>query len=134
MKKTLIYISLVVSIYCMQEYTALPWWAFAILLVAAGILIPLKRLNIRPFLFGFAIGFTCWLLPTLFIHFNSNGKALRIVSDLFELPEILVLLISGLIGGAIGGLAILTGYQLKSGKEQFELKLDHHPHEKNKKD
>ena len=87
----------------------LPWWSVFIPGLILGAI--LGRSGGYSFLWGFAGIATLWLIQTLFIHFGNDGILTTRIADLFSLPSgWLVILITVLIGGFIGGLTSLTGY------------------------
>jgi len=65
--KKLVYLSLFLPIFILfQLIEDVPWWSFTFLLFLAGVVFPLKKLNIKAFSFGFFIGFFSWMLPILY--------------------------------------------------------------------
>jgi hypothetical protein len=87
----------------------LPWWIVAP--VSFGLAAGLGRSGRGAFGAGFAgIGFG-WLLLSAFIHFRTEGILTNKVGQLFSLPSpMLLLLITALTGGLVGGLAAWAGY------------------------
>lgn len=90
----------------------LPWWSVFIpgLILGAS----LGRSGGHSFLWGFAGIAGLWLLQTMIIDIQNNGILTKRIAGLFSLPSgWLIILITVIIGGLIGGLTTLTGYLLK---------------------
>ncbi len=90
----------------------LPWWSLAFPALILGAI--LGTSGARSFGYG-ALGIAgWWLIHTLYIHTANDGILTSRIADLFSLPyPWLLIVITVLIGGLAGGLATLTGYQLK---------------------
>jgi len=87
----------------------LPWWSIAIVALAVAIL-----LRLSPgygFLAGFLGIFLCWALTASWIDVQNDGILSSKVSQLLPLggSRLLLILVTGLVGGLIGGFAALTG-------------------------
>jgi hypothetical protein len=91
----------------------LPWWAAAAIAFVAALFI--GKTSGKAFWSGFGAIFVLWLILALMKSMpNENMLASRVI-QLFPLPHqwILLLLISALIGGLVGGLAALSGVLTK---------------------
>ncbi|MEO7213641.1 hypothetical protein [Mucilaginibacter sp.] len=90
----------------------LPWWAACILAFGAALL--LGKTSKQAFWSGFAGLGLAWLALALLKTFpNENILATR-VAQMFQLPHwTLVLLITVLIGGLVGGMSALSGLLVK---------------------
>jgi len=88
---------------------ALPWWSFLVPVLALGILAGRRQWHASLFLVGFIAGFAIWLGGNLFFHLLYKGN---ILGRLGAAPEVAVLLVSGLLGGLLTGLALHTGRAL----------------------
>jgi len=87
----------------------LPWWSVAIPGLLLGAI--LGRTGVTSFLWGFAGIGGLWLVQSLYIHIANGGILTSRIADLFSLPSpILVIILTVLIGGLMGGFASLTGY------------------------
>ena len=86
----------------------LPWWFVAVIAFFAAIFLGKKPG--RAFLAGFFAVFLAWSLLALFKSMpNDNILATR-VAHLMQLPNwILLLVVTGIIGGLVGGMAALSG-------------------------
>ena len=87
----------------------LPWWIIAP--VSFGLAAWLSRKGKSAFWSGFAGIGLGWLIFSLFIHFRTEGILTVKVIQLFSLPHSsLLLLVTGLIGGLVGGVSAWAGY------------------------
>ena len=85
----------------------LPWWAVAPLAFLAALFI---KTTGRAFWCGFGGVGIAWLALALLKTFPNNNILATRMAALFHLPHwTLVLLVTVLIGGLIGGFAALTG-------------------------
>jgi len=90
----------------------LPWWSLTIPGILLGIF--LGKTGWRSFGYGFLGIGGWWLIQSLYIHLANDGLLTTRIADLFSLPSAwLVILITVLIGGLIGGFSTLTGYLLR---------------------
>lgn len=87
----------------------LPWWSIALAGFVVAIVIPQRPF--RSFLTGFLAIFLLWIALALWIDQANQGILLQRVAALFKLGNSswLLFLITGLLGGILGGLASLTG-------------------------
>jgi len=91
----------------------LPWWAVAVIAFLAALFI--GKTSGKVFWSGFGAIFVLWVILALMKSLpNDNVLAGRVI-QLFPLPHqwILLLLITALIGGLVGGLAALSGVLTK---------------------
>lgn len=90
----------------------LPWWTIAI--AAFIVAIPLSQKGAGAFWSGFAGVALLWGGYALFIGINTNFVLSAKIAELMKVgsPLILVLL-TAILGGLVGGLSSLTGYFLK---------------------
>jgi hypothetical protein len=87
-----------------------PWWTAA--------LIPFAALAWRPtatsgkaFLTGFIAIAILWLGYGFYLHMNSEGAMSNRIAQIFSLPNgILLLIVTTLVGGLVGGFGGLSGY------------------------
>ena len=96
----------------------LPWWIVAIAAFLSALSI--GRTPGRSFLSGFAAVFIVWTVLALFKSIpNDNMLAGRVV-QLFPIPHnwVLLLLITAVVGGIIGGMAALSGVLMKKAFEK----------------
>ncbi|CAN5910822.1 hypothetical protein BH24BAC1_BH24BAC1_00730 [soil metagenome] len=90
----------------------LPWWIVAP--VAFGLALWRGRSGWQAFGAGFGAVALGWLGASLVIHLRTEGILTAKVADLLTLPSPLLLLaLTALLGGLVGGLAALSGYFLR---------------------
>lgn len=85
------------------------WWAFAVTSVIVAIAIHQRAW--KAFLSGFAGMFLLWGVLALFIDVNNNHLLSSKIAGVLMLGDsyVLLILITGLVGGLISGFAALTG-------------------------
>jgi len=90
----------------------LPWWFVALIAFVAAYFFSKKPG--KAFMAGFFAVFLAWSLLALFKSIpNDNILATR-VAHLTQLPNwILLLIVTGLIGGLVGGMAALSGAMVR---------------------
>jgi len=98
---------------------ALPWWAFLVPVLALGIFSGMQRWQASLFLVGFFSGFAIWLGGNVFFHLLYQGHLLERIG---AGPSVVVLLVSGLLGGVLTGLALYTGRAMVV-NQKAELRL-----------
>lgn len=89
-----------------------PWWTVAVCAALISALIPTK--SSRAFLCGFASIALLWLLCGLVFSIQSDFLLTERVARLFSVnSSIIILLVTSLIGGIVGGMGALCGNQLR---------------------
>jgi hypothetical protein len=92
----------------------LPWWGIAITGFALGF--QMKPSAGKAFGLGFIALFLLWSGQALYIHLANDGiLSTRIAEMLGVGSPFLVILITGVIGGLVSGLAVLSGSLIKRG-------------------
>jgi len=114
MIKTLIITVIIMLVIQLAE--GLPWWFFVIPVMIFGIYISIRKWNVRAFPVGFSAGFLVWFAGNLYFHLTYNGIVLKKIGLLLSVPTVIVLLVAGIIGGLIAGLALYTGQHVLSDK------------------
>ncbi|WP_342647289.1 hypothetical protein [Mucilaginibacter sp. CSA2-8R] len=90
----------------------LPWWTIAIMAFVASLLMANRAA--QAFWSGFAALFLAWMVLSLFKSMPNEHQLAERVAQLFGLPHwTLLLLITCVIGGLVGGLSALSGYYIK---------------------
>lgn len=90
----------------------LPWWSVLLPGLFWGAL--LGSSGRSAFGWGFAGIGILWLLQTLYVHIANNGILTGRIADMFSLPSpLLLVLLTAVIGGIIGGCSGLTGYLVR---------------------
>lgn len=98
----------------------LPWWGFvAILFLVSAFL---NQKNITSFLSGFISMFLLWLVLAWVIDSQNNQILSQRVATLLPLNgnSMLLMILTGAIGGVLGGMAALSGSYLRSHKSTTE--------------
>lgn len=103
---------------------ALPWWSFVVPVLVFGGLISVLRWKVSGFLAGFLAGFIIWFGVNTFYDAQNDGLMMGRVAQLISVPKLVMLLISGLLGGLLSGLALYTGKGLLSYKPSPTLDDD----------
>ncbi|MCE7042149.1 hypothetical protein [Dyadobacter sp. CY312] len=102
-------IILIVVVTAICQYFA-PWWTVAL----APFLILLWRpanTSFNAFLTGFAAIALLWFAYGLYLHTSSEGAMSNRIAQIFSLPNgILLLVVTALVGGLVGGFASLSGH------------------------
>ncbi len=90
----------------------LPWWIIAV--VAFVIAAWRGRSTKQAFFSGFGAIMLVWVAKSLFTHIQTEGVLTDRVAVLFNLPSpFLLILVTALIGGLVGGVAALSGFFFK---------------------
>jgi len=90
----------------------LPWWGIAITGLVLGF--QLKPSSGKAFGIGFLALSLLWGGQALYIHFANDGiLSTRIAEMLGVGSPYLVVLITGILGGLVSGLAVLSGSLMK---------------------
>lgn len=90
----------------------LPWWGIAVTGLILGY--QMKPSSGKAFGIGFLALFLLWGGQALFIHLANDGiLSTRIAEMLAVGSPILVILITGIVGGLVSGLAVLSGSLIK---------------------
>lgn len=94
----------------------LPWWSIAITSFAVAAIIPQKPL--RAFLTGFSALFVLWIVLALYIDFNNEHILSMKISELLfkSHSHALIMSVTGLVAGLVGGFAALAGAYLRMSK------------------
>jgi hypothetical protein len=97
----------------------LPWWSFVIPVLVVGVVITKKEWKVACFPIGFLAGFLVWASANWFFDIKYSG----IFLDRFGFGiKLLLLLVSGIVGGLLTGLSLYTGRSLAFDKKA-EIKL-----------
>lgn len=90
----------------------LPWWVLAIICFCGALV--LARSGAHAFWSGFAAVFVAWAILALMKSFPNHNILADRVAHLFSLPNwILLLIVTGVLGGLVGGFAALSGWFVK---------------------
>ncbi|MBC7826257.1 MAG: hypothetical protein H7122_00820 [Chitinophagaceae bacterium] len=96
----------------------LPWWCIGICAFIVSVLI--LQPPIRAFLAGFCGVFLLWLIFSWSIDSANDHILSHKIAQIFPLGGIsfLLILITSLVGGLVGGFAALSGSYLRSGTKR----------------
>ncbi len=87
----------------------LPWWVIAP--IAFGLAFWKSASGRHAFLAGFAAAFVLWFIASYIPHYRNEGILTFKVAQLLGLPApFLVLIVTALVGGLVGGLAAWSGF------------------------
>jgi hypothetical protein len=90
----------------------MPWWIIAI--VAFGAALWKATNGSTAFWSGFLAIMAVWLLMATFTHIRTEGILTSRIAALFSLPaSFLLIIVTALIGGLVGGIAALSGYYVR---------------------
>ena len=94
----------------------LPWWSIAIAAFIVAVLLPQKPL--RAFMAGFFSLFVLWIVLALYIDYNNEHLlSIKISELLFKShSHALIMSVTGLVAGLVGGFAALAGAYLRQSK------------------
>lgn len=91
----------------------LPWWSIAVIAFLVALLIPQ---NIGPaFLAGLLGVFVLWIFIASWIDIKNNSILSHKIAELMKIggSSVLLILITGLIGGLVGGFSAMAGSSLR---------------------
>src|SRR5438477_1066926 len=93
-----------------------PWWIIAVAAFISVLLIPMGRG--KAFLSGFLGIFILWLVLAWWIDIKNQHVLSNKVAEIFPLggSSILLIFVTALIGGLVGGLAAMSGSYLRRGR------------------
>lgn len=99
----------------------LEWWSIAIIAFLIALLIP-QRIG-YGFLSGFIGIFLLWAILASWIDIKNQSILSHKISELFKLggSSILLILVTALIGGLVGGFAAMAGSSLRPEKKITSL-------------
>jgi hypothetical protein len=95
----------------------LPWWSFLLPVMIVGYGLSFLKWNLNAFIVGFIAGFLVWFGGNLLFDVQYDGFIIAKLAELLHVPKILVLFLSGIIGGVITGLAMYVGQNILKSAE-----------------
>jgi len=111
MKLPIQLIAIVIAAFILELF--MPWWSIAIAAFAAGFALKSNANFLAGFL-GIAI---LWLTKALVMDVSSAAPLAERVAGIFSLNKPLLMLVTSLIGGLVGGFAAMAGASLKPEKQ-----------------
>jgi len=115
-QKNKLVLILIIIVSCFIAQSFLPWWIIApICLIASFFLSSSKK---QAFWSGFSGIFILWLVKILSLSLPNEHLLANKVGQVFMLPAsdtnwVVLIFVSSLIGGVVGGLSSLTGYSFR---------------------
>src|SRR6476469_10856116 len=104
---------LLIALFAFIAGLFLPWWSIALVAFLVGLFIPL-RLG-TAFLAGFLAIFLLWSGVALWLDLRYEQLLSQKIDALMHVPSsLLLVLITALIGGLVGGFAALSGRSLRA--------------------
>jgi len=90
-----------------------PWWSIAVISFLVALLI--KQRYGLTFISGFLGIFLCWGILAFWIDVKNNHVLSRKIAELFPLggSSVLLILVTGLVGGLVGGFAAMSGSTIR---------------------
>lgn len=90
----------------------IPWWAVTIILFLTGLVFFVNAG--KSFLYGILTGLIVWPITAAYQEVGSHVSASEVIGNLLGgMPNLLVYLVTGLIGGIVYGLSATTGTFLR---------------------
>jgi hypothetical protein len=107
---------LIIIVSCFIAQSFLPWWIIAPVCLAASFFFSSSKK--QAFWSGFAGIFILWLVKILSLSLPNEHLLANKVGQVFMLPAadtnwMVMIFVSSLIGGVVGGLSSLTGYSFR---------------------
>lgn len=99
----------------------LPWWSFVIPVIVLGIVTSLRKWNISGFSMGFLSGFAIWSVSNWYFDSVNNGILLSKMALMLSVNKLILIVISGVIGGLVTGTALYTGTSIVKRNEILTL-------------
>jgi len=95
----------------------LPWWSIALIAFLVALLIP-QRISFA-FLSGLLGIFLLWAVLAFWIDIKNNSNLSSKMAELFKLggSSVLLILVTALLGGLVGGFAAMAGSSLRPVKK-----------------
>lgn len=87
----------------------MPWYSFLIVVSLFGFIITLYKWKVAAFSIGFLSGLVVWIGANIYYHMIFGGSVFAKLAQVMFIPEFVVLLLSGVTGGLLTGLALYTG-------------------------
>ncbi len=110
MKLIIQFIAIALAAFLLELF--MPWWCIAIAAFAAGFALK-SKVN---FLAGFLSIALLWLIKAWIMDASASAPLVESVAAIFSLNKPLLMLVTALIGGLVGGFAAMSGAALKKEK------------------
>lgn len=89
--------------------SGLPWWGFTVPLFLLGMLVEHYQWSMKSFWIGMLAGFLVWGGALIFYERKYDSMILKKIAEVMSVDKMVLVLISGCIGGVLAGLALYTG-------------------------
>lgn len=103
------FVCLIPLILLVRMTDRIPWWSFVIAVGIFGIITAIKKWQVAAFGIGFLAGLVVWIGASIYFHITLGGAVFNKIGVVLSVPGPVVVLLSGLIGGLLTGLALYTG-------------------------
>lgn len=90
----------------------LPWWSFTCPLFLLGMLVERYQWSTKSFWIGALAGFLVWGGAMIFYERKYDSMILKKIAEAMSVDKMVLVLISGCIGGILAGLALYTGTKI----------------------
>lgn len=114
--KTLVCLLLLMPLAMMIK--GIPWYSFLIVVSLFGFIITILKWKVTAFSIGFLSGLLVWIGANIYYHIIFGGTVFEKLAKVMFIPQFVVFLLSGVIGGLLTGLALYTG---QSAVKRFEV-------------
>lgn len=102
-----------------------PWWTVAVCAFAVNVFLPTKGFN--AFLSGFLGVGLLWLVFAWLIDMETSSLLTEKISTLFTLSNsTLLVALTGLVGGLVGGFAAMSGSMFRNLRQSEEPKSSYY--------
>jgi hypothetical protein len=105
---------LVIALLALVFELFLPWWSIALAAAIGGYFLSSKVNFLAGFL-GIAV---LWIAYAFLISSNATAPLADRVAAMFSVNKTLLIIITGIIGGLVGGFAAMAGGALKKEKKK----------------
>lgn len=107
--KFLVFLVAIALIVTSGLIATLPWWSFTVPLFLLGVFIDHRQWDIKTFWAGGLAGFFTWGGAMIFYEQKYDSTILKKIGEVMSVDKMVLVLISGCIGGVLAGLALYTG-------------------------
>lgn len=88
---------------------SIPWWSFVVVVALFGFITTILKWRVAAFGIGFLSGLLIWIGASLYFHLIFGGNVFEKIGQVLFVPGFMVILLSGIIGGLLTGVALYTG-------------------------
>jgi hypothetical protein len=88
---------------------SIPWWSFVVAVGLFGTIITVRKWKVAGFSTGFLAGLVVWTGANMYFHITLEGDVFEKIGQVLSVPGPVVIVISGVTGGLLTGLALYTG-------------------------